>query len=215
MIYKTVKRNNYQVIDNTVFTLPVSIEARCLLAYMLSKPADWNFKNKAICNEFGITEGKLKKKLKELKDYGLVVKTRHHVNGKYEWTTEVYESLDLVNKGSNSIGSNSTDSKTADILSTDNDQVLNKTNISELKEQTQELHKLLGNTGTIRSDYTPQLRRRLKTFSYDEIKQTALNIKNNEFMAENNHNTLDFLLKSDKQLEKWLVKKKLEVPKWL
>jgi hypothetical protein len=105
---------------------------------MLSKPADWQFFNKAMCQEFGISEGQLRKLLKELTKYGLVVRTKRQVTGKIEWITEVYESLELKSSSQNSIctksihtksiDSNSIHTKSADILSTDYNQVLNKLN---------------------------------------------------------------------------------------
>lgn len=129
MIYKTIKQDKYQCINNEVFVLPISEGARCLLAYMLTKPADWKFYNKAIEGEFKINSSRLKRYLKELKDYGLVRRYRTQVTGRLEWITEVYESLDLVPTGRNSIGSKSTDTKSidtqkADILSTDPNKVL-------------------------------------------------------------------------------------------
>lgn len=131
MIYKTIKNGSYQTINNAVFVYPVSVEARCLLAYMLSKPADWQFYNGSICKEFGVTEGKLKKLLSELKTYGVVNKIRVQVKGRYEWITEVFESPELNTRGQKTIGSKSTDCistdcKTPDILNTDINQVLTK-----------------------------------------------------------------------------------------
>ena len=146
MIYKTVKQEKYQCINNDIFILPISEGARCLLAYMLTKPSDWQFYNKAIETEFRINQSKLRKYLKELKDYGLVRKYRVQVTGRFQWITEVYESLDLVPSEQKTIGSNSTDSKTidsqhTDILSTESNQVLNKLNTDNNNSTNVELAK--------------------------------------------------------------------------
>lgn len=146
MIYKTIKQEKYQCINNDIFILPISEGARCLLAYMLTKPSDWQFYNKAIETEFRINQSKLRKYLKELKDYGLVRKYRVQVTGRFQWITEVYESLDLVPSEQKTIGSNSTDSKTidsqhTDILSTESNQVLNKLNTDNNNSTNVELAK--------------------------------------------------------------------------
>ena len=146
MIYKTVKQEKYQCINNDIFILPISEGARCLLAYMLTKPSDWQFYNKAIETEFRINQSKLRKYLKELKDYGLVRKYRVQVTGRFQWITEVYESLDLVPSEQKTIGSNSTDSKTidsqhTDILSTESNQVLNRLNTDNNNSTNVELAK--------------------------------------------------------------------------
>lgn len=145
MIYKTIKNKNYQCLNNEIFVYPISVEARCLLAYMLTKPEDWRFFNASICSEFGITESKLKKLLQELKKFGVVNRYSIQVSGRLEWITEVYESPDLNTNtndttGPKSIGSKLTDSKPtvskkADILSTDINQVLTKLNTEETPGQ--------------------------------------------------------------------------------
>lgn len=184
MIYKTIKQDKYQCINNEVFTYPISPGARCLLAYMLTKPADWTFFNSAIEKEFGVNSSKLRRYLKELKDYGLVRKYSTQKTGRIEWITEVYESLDLVPNVQNSIGSKSTDTnsidtKHTDILSTDTNKVLNtlntdNTNIRELKIP----KKTPPEKKEIKPNYLTKNENPILSVAYDFCKNQNVNIKN-------------------------------------
>lgn len=153
MVYKTIKQDKYQCINNDVFTYDISPSARCLLAYMLTKPADWQFYNKAIEAEFGVSERTLSKLLRELKDFGVLIRVldKSKIKTRDQWITIVFETTDLkqqyvdeINREDsnfyypNMTPSNMTPSKTTpskkggSLLSTDNNKVLNKlnTNIS-------------------------------------------------------------------------------------
>jgi hypothetical protein len=59
--------------------------------------------------------------------------------------------------------------------------------------------------------YVPKLRMRLKRFSFEEIEQAAKNIAENGFMMGNEDGekkaTLEYLLRNDQQIDKWLTKK--------
>lgn len=215
MLYRTIKNTKDQSINNEVFTMPVSPAARALLGYMLSKPADWTFFNSQIEVEFGVNSSMLRRLLKELKDYGVVRRYRQHIDGKWQWRTDVFESLELASSAQNSTDSKSTDSKSTDSkhtdilntdiqLSTDINKVLNNTmGVGSFKQITQELNQLLGNTGKLKADYSRKLKARLKTFTLEEIKTAAKNIAANEFMLTNRHNKIEYLLRSDQVIDKW------------
>jgi uncharacterized phage protein (TIGR02220 family) len=98
MIFHTVKNQKYQCLNNEIFTYNISEGARCLLGYMLTKPADWRFYNGAICNEFHISTRRLAKYLRELKGYGLVYRLVEvaKIKTKDQWVTFVFESPEMV-----------------------------------------------------------------------------------------------------------------------
>jgi len=149
MVYKTIKQDKYQCINNDVFTYDISPAARCLLAYMLTKPADWQFYNKAIEAEFGVSEKVLNKLLRELRDFGVLIRAldKTKIKTREQWVTIVFESKDLkgqyvanINREDNNLyypdmtPPKTTPSKTTpskrgvSLLSTDNNKVLNKLN---------------------------------------------------------------------------------------
>ena len=128
MIYRTHKNANYSTIDNRFLTdKTITPEARFLLAYYLSKPADWHFQNWHILEETGLSEYKFKSLMRELKEQGYVQKSNTQVAGKYVWTTDVFET-----RGRDSIGSISTDSNPIGSISTD------KENMRITKHENQE-----------------------------------------------------------------------------
>lgn len=57
--------------------------ARFLYVYMASKPDDWNFFHSAMCKELGYEEDTLRKYLKELQEYGLLIVGEQSNNGKF------------------------------------------------------------------------------------------------------------------------------------
>lgn len=138
MKYQAIKTNKYITLNNEVFTYPMSIEARCLLGYMLSKPNGWVFYTNAICEEFKVTQSKLKKLFRELKAFGVMNKRLVQMTGRIEWITEIFESPELNSDyqppkddnsiGSSSIGSKRTDSEHTDILIKEitNKEIINK-----------------------------------------------------------------------------------------
>jgi hypothetical protein len=60
--------------------------------------------------------------------------------------------------------------------------------------------------------YREKLKTRLKTFSIDQLKTAAVNMHNDPYMTGKNENgrvyaTLEYLLRNDKNVDKWLVQK--------
>lgn len=49
-----------------------------------------------------------------------------------------------------------------------------------------------------------KLRARLKTYSLEELTKAARAIAANDFMVKGGHNTLDYLLRNDEKVERWL-----------
>lgn len=130
-IYRTKKVNNYQVIDNRIFTdTSISYKARFLLGYMLTKPADWVFFNGNITKETGISRGVLSSLFRELVGAGYVTRERinNPENGKFETITTAYESPNLVKNtddGKPAHGKTD-DGKPCHILNKDTNQVIIK-----------------------------------------------------------------------------------------
>lgn len=83
--------------------------------------------------------------------------------------------------------------------------------VSDEEEFIQELNQTLGGKARIRAvkPRIKKLQQRMKTFSKDEIREAAFNLSQSEFhMGKNDggirYGTVDFLLRSDVQLENWL-----------
>jgi hypothetical protein len=71
----------------------LSWEARGLMGYLLSKPNDWEVRSADLEKQGPAKSRKVKRMLAELRLYGYMNRIRTKLpNGKFEWTTEVYES---------------------------------------------------------------------------------------------------------------------------
>jgi DnaD/phage-associated family protein len=71
----------------------LSWEARGLMGYLLSKPDNWEVRSADLDAQGPAGSRKIKRMLAELKMYGYMNRIRIKLpNGKFEWTTEVYES---------------------------------------------------------------------------------------------------------------------------
>lgn len=71
----------------------LSWEARGLMGYLLSKPNDWKIRMHDLESQGPAKGRKLKRMLAELRLYGYMNRIRTKLdNGKFDWTTDVYES---------------------------------------------------------------------------------------------------------------------------
>ena len=105
----------------------LSWEARGLMGYLLSKPNNWEIRNKDLEKKGPAGEHKLRRMLAELRKNGYMNRIRLALpNGKFDWTTEVYESPSQNPKPSAMIttrrlstSGSSTSGKPPDIVNTD------------------------------------------------------------------------------------------------
>lgn len=138
----------------------LSWEARGLMGYLLSKPNDWEVRMQDLDNQGPAGSRKLRRMLAELRACGYMNRIRTKLgNGKFEWTTEVYESPSqnpnpskgiVKTSGANCTSAISTSAKRTDILSTE------KQSTDSIKDSQifTALEKLTG--GLLRSD-TPRM----------------------------------------------------------
>lgn len=71
----------------------LSLEAKGLMFYLLTKPDSWEVRNSDLCSRHGIGKHRLARILGELKSAGYLVRQRvAGEGGKFTWITTVYES---------------------------------------------------------------------------------------------------------------------------
>lgn len=99
------------------------------MGYLLSKPNDWEVRMEDLDNQGPAGSRKLRRMLAELRACGYMNRIRTKLpDGKFEWTTEVYESPSqnpnptkgvIKTSGAKCTSANPTSAKRADILSTE------------------------------------------------------------------------------------------------
>jgi hypothetical protein len=96
-IIRIKKDTDYFVASNEPFNNRVlSWEARGMLAFLLSKPDDWEVYTKNLINESGAGKHKVQRIINELKKAGYMRRYRASDDkGRKFWVTEVYERLDM------------------------------------------------------------------------------------------------------------------------
>ncbi len=96
-IIRTVKDREHPYRTMNISVLQdnrLSLEARGLLGYLLSKPDDWEVRFTDLLLYAGpnCKEDRLRRILKELESFGYIQRTRKNVaHGKFEWVTTVFE----------------------------------------------------------------------------------------------------------------------------
>jgi hypothetical protein len=96
-IIRTVKDREHPYRTMNISVLQdnrLSLEARGLLGYLLSKPDDWEVRFTDLLSYAGpnCKEDRLRRILKELESFGYIQRTRKNVaHGKFEWVTTVFE----------------------------------------------------------------------------------------------------------------------------
>src|SRR6187399_98942 len=96
-IIRTVKDREHPYRTMNISALQdnrLSLEARGLLGYLLSKPDDWEVRFTDLLTHAGpnCKEDRLRRILKELEGFGYIQRTRKNVaHGKFEWVTTVFE----------------------------------------------------------------------------------------------------------------------------
>jgi hypothetical protein len=96
-IIRTVKDREHPYRTMNISVLQdnrLSLEARGLLGYLLSKPDDWEVRFTDLLTAAGpnCKEDRLRRILKELEGFGYIQRTRKNVaHGKFEWVTTVFE----------------------------------------------------------------------------------------------------------------------------
>lgn len=92
-VFRIKKSNHYSVIPNPPFqNREMSLEARGLLAYLLTKPDNWELMNSDLytCSPAG--RHKVDRILAELKSFGHVRRFRDQLpNGQFVWVSEIHE----------------------------------------------------------------------------------------------------------------------------
>ena len=92
-IHHTKKERDYTVLDNEMLRNPnLSLKAKGLLAYMLSRPPDWTFSVRGLAISSKDGPDSVRAALQELEKAGYIVRQRKRENGKYrEMEYEIYE----------------------------------------------------------------------------------------------------------------------------
>ena len=97
-VYRTEKNGNYSQVSNDLWTLEgLSVGARFMLGYMLSKPDMWRFYIEAMASELRINKDTAAKYVNELIAAGYVKRERKRENGRFAgWSYFVYEAGQAV-----------------------------------------------------------------------------------------------------------------------
>jgi len=92
-IIRVKKDGNYAVISNEPLNDDrLSWEAKGVLAYLLTKPNDWEVRNRDLERKGKVGAYKLSRILAELKQTGYLSRERRHLpDGTFEWVTTVFE----------------------------------------------------------------------------------------------------------------------------
>jgi DNA-binding MarR family transcriptional regulator len=92
MIIRAAKNRNYTVINNTVLNDDrLSLKARGLAAYLLTKPDDWRINRDLLASQFPDGVWAVRGALKELERAGYLSRTRHQNNGRFTWEITLHE----------------------------------------------------------------------------------------------------------------------------
>lgn len=140
MIIRSEKNKNYTVISNVgINDERLSLKARGLYAYLLSKPDSWKISDRGLSSV--LTEGRdaISKALKELEDSGYLVRNRESAgDGKFKWTATLYEEPTMAGKTSHGLTSHG---KPSHIVNTNKLNTEENTLSETQKKQALELHK--------------------------------------------------------------------------
>jgi len=136
MIIKVSRPERYTIVSNAaIHDKRLSWDARGLLIWLLSKPANWTVSSDALCKESPAGKDKVSRILRELEGLGYLVRTQNHnADGTFSWESFVYEEAQPL------AGNPTLDNPMADnppLLSTD------RTSTDQtITEQTQERERL-------------------------------------------------------------------------
>ncbi|MCP1354593.1 helix-turn-helix domain-containing protein [Aneurinibacillus migulanus] len=94
-VYRAEKHGNFSQVSNDLWTLDnLSIGARFMLGYMLSKPETWRFYVEAMASELRINKDTAAKYVNELIAAGYIKRERKRENGRFAgWSYFVYETF--------------------------------------------------------------------------------------------------------------------------
>lgn len=92
-IVRVVKNRDYSVINNTgLRDVRLSFGARGVLAYLLTKPDNWQMQVEDLIRQSPQGEHAVRGMLRELKRFGYLKRERHAgKGGRFEWQTTIYE----------------------------------------------------------------------------------------------------------------------------
>lgn len=93
MIYRAEKEkgNFTQIHKDLINDKNLSPAAKGIMLYLLSQCDEWQFYELDIKNHFSVNLEQIRKGIKELVDYGLLIRTKMHIKGKFVYEYEVYE----------------------------------------------------------------------------------------------------------------------------
>lgn len=128
---------------------------------------------------------------------------------------KIFLAGDLLRKNVIPITQNRTHNTKKNITKNINTMSVSKTNTTKKKEQEdfiQELHLLLEGKRPLKAldDYRKQLQARLKTFSYEEIREATRNLSYDDYNMgredrnPNKYATVEYILRDNKKIEKYL-----------
>lgn len=123
MIMRGEHNNNFSVIQNEALRDPrLSLEARGLLAFMLTMTEDWQFSLEGLAAQTGIGRGKALRLIKELKSAGyLSIKKELNARGQFSGTSWVlYETPEDHSPKNQSTATRSTETRSTAIQSPEN-----------------------------------------------------------------------------------------------
>jgi DnaD/phage-associated family protein len=118
----------------------LSWESRGLMGYLLTKPNNWEIRQKDLEQQGPAGEHKLRRMLAELRQYGYMNRIRIALqDGKFDWTTEVFESPSQNPKPNAKVttrrfstSGSPTSGKPPDVLNTDSPSTENEEEEAEL-----------------------------------------------------------------------------------
>ena len=113
-IIRVEKKDNYSILPNAAINdKRLSLEARGLLVFLLSKPNDWRVNSRALTNISPAGRDKIRRILRELEQFGYLERRRFQgKDGKFEWESVVREQP-LTEDGKTTAEENSAEAKEA------------------------------------------------------------------------------------------------------
>ena len=92
-IHRTKKEKDFLIIDNAILRAPdLSLKAKGMLAFMLSRPDDWSFSIKGLSKFCRDGPDSVRSAVAELEKHGYLVRTRTRSHGRYQDVVyDIYE----------------------------------------------------------------------------------------------------------------------------
>lgn len=219
MIIKSTPNKDFTVMRNAVLTRSdLSLKAKGLWAFLMTKPDGWQTTIRGLAAQLPEGKDAIMATLRELEAVGLYAKKRvNNKDGTFSWEDFVFDEpcpglpyMDNPNPANPPQVNTDKVNTELRVLPKGNTSDSNKSDLSEASFS--KLVVALGQSSAVR--YLPgrkqKLKARLKNFTFSEILLAATNLGRSPYHTGDNPNnvryaTVDFLLRSDEQIDKWLV----------